>query len=400
MVPMTVRRRIGLSALAALLLIAVAEVISAAAIWFVSPRLDEPIRRTSAIYAARSASIQSLYFSNRPRMLSFDAALGWTYAHVPTDTAPEINPAGLRGRRVYTPRPSPGKIRVAAFGDSFVYGNEVTWQDSWPLLVEQADTSLEVLNYGVGGYGVDQAFLRFQREGRALAPQLVLICFVTDDLRRVVNVFRPYIGSGEPPLVKPRFKFDERGALELLPSPMPTVDGFKPLLDDPRLARALGANDQWYEPLMYENPLYDWSATMRLGATAWLRIANRYVRGERMYKGDEFNTESEAFRLQLAIFAAFRDSVAAAGLVPVVVFLPDRSSVTARSAGKRTLYAPLADSLTVRGISYIDAMDAFAERIGDTPIESWFMPGGHYSRAGNLIVAHWLAARIPSLVKR
>jgi len=70
--------------------------------------------------------------------------------------------------------------------------------------LEARTDALNVLNYGIGGYGFDQAFLRFQREGIALRPDVVLIGFAPDDLGRLVNVYRRFISSRELPLAKPR----------------------------------------------------------------------------------------------------------------------------------------------------------------------------------------------------
>ena len=46
-----------------------------------------------------------------------------------------------------------------------------------------------MLNFGVGGYGLDQALLRFSAESAAFHPQVVLIGVIADDVLRGVNVF-------------------------------------------------------------------------------------------------------------------------------------------------------------------------------------------------------------------
>jgi hypothetical protein len=261
--------------------------------------------------------------------------------------------------------------------------------------MEQSDSTIEVLNYGVGGYGVDQAFLRFQREGRLLNPSVVIIGFTTDDLRRLVNVYRRFLSVDEQPLFKPRYRLNG-DTLELIPNPMRTVAQYRALLDDPASVRQYGRHDQWFEPLMYRNPLYDWSATMRLGSAAWIRVANRYVRRDRIFDGGIFNTQSEAFRLQLALFKAFRDSVTSAGYTPIVLMLPDEESLRARGAGGRTIYQPLVEQLAAMKIEVLDASDAFSGKSGT----DWFRPGGHYSKTGNQIVAEWLTPQIRALVSR
>ncbi len=384
-------RRVMFTAITVLVALGLIEGASAVVIALASPRLDEPILRTSAIYREQSRQIRSLFFSDTARGLVFDPELGWRYRPGWHDQMTSNNSAGLRGAREYTRVPAPGRLRVAAFGDSFVYGNETHWTDSWPALLEHADSTLEVLNYGVGGYGLDQAFLRYLREGRSLTPSIVLICFTTDDLRRLVNVYRRFISVGELPLFKPRFDLTTAGQLRHVPSPVRSMEDYRQLLDDPPRVRNAGTSDQWYEPLVYHNPAYDLSATVRLGVSIWIRVANRHLRHDRIFVDGEFNRHSAAFRLQLAVFQAFRDSVLAAGDQPLIVFLPDRESVSRRVQGGRAVYFPLTAELTARGIPFLDVSDGFANHQPEGSVGRWFMPGGHYSREGNLVVAEWIA---------
>jgi len=48
-------------------------------------------------------------------------------------------------------------------GDSFTFGQEVTYEESWGYLLEKAlGSEFQVLNFGVAMYGVDQAYLRYE----------------------------------------------------------------------------------------------------------------------------------------------------------------------------------------------------------------------------------------------
>src|SRR2546425_487125 len=113
------------------------------------------------------------------------------------------------------------RAAVAALWNSFVYCNEVKNEDSWPAQIELMYPGIEVLNYGVGGYGVDQAYLRFLAEGSRLSPRIVVIGFATDDLSRVVNVYRRFRSNRGVPLGKTRDVFCEHGERGLLPTPGP-----------------------------------------------------------------------------------------------------------------------------------------------------------------------------------
>jgi len=54
--------------------------------------------------------------------------------------------------------------RVALVGDSFTFGMEVPYEDTWGAQLERALAGdVQVLNFGVDGYGVDQAYLRYRK---------------------------------------------------------------------------------------------------------------------------------------------------------------------------------------------------------------------------------------------
>ena len=85
----------------------------------------------------------------------------------------QINPSGLRG-----PEPDPGhrRPRVLLLGDSLVLaGNSPEEETLRAQLEVLLGGSVEILNAGRESYGPDQTLLWFQREGAALAPELVIM---------------------------------------------------------------------------------------------------------------------------------------------------------------------------------------------------------------------------------
>src|SRR5690606_2816732 len=95
-------------------------------------------------------------------------------------------------------------------GDSFTFGDEVGDDDTWAVALERAlaehGIAAEVLNFGVNGYGTDQAYLRWRRDGRRFAPDVVVYGFQPENALRNLNVFRAlYFAATDMPLQKPRF---------------------------------------------------------------------------------------------------------------------------------------------------------------------------------------------------
>jgi hypothetical protein len=66
------------------------------------------------------------------------------------------NSRGMRDRERQAGRPPGIGKRILAFGDSFVWGFGVADDEVFTRAMERMDTTLDVLNFGVSGYGTDQ----------------------------------------------------------------------------------------------------------------------------------------------------------------------------------------------------------------------------------------------------
>lgn len=349
-----------------------------------NPFLTQPILTRRALFEGQSRLLGVLLDSARRDQL--DPTLGWTYRPGYAAGPDTLNREGMRSSREYSPSPSDSLPRIAAFGNSFVYCTEVSNDECWSSQLE-AGWRVEALNYGVGGYGTDQSFLRYLADGREYEPSTVLVGFAPVNLRRTVNRYRRFLSPLEGPWFKPRFRIvgDE---LRLIPSPIETAADARLLLDDPERVIRFGVSDYWYEPAIYEHRLYRLSATYRLFANVWIRLQRRYFDDDRFYADGLFRTESEAFELQLRLMTEFADSITAAGATPVFLFLPTMEDVSRWSRGEPPVYAPLWWQLEAEGFSLVDPIQALADA---APHSKLFAPGGHYSAEGNRILAEVLA---------
>ena len=376
----------------ALAQVALIEAAACVAIPLLNPHLDEEIRRTRDIYEEQTLLVRAVLSGEGDRRIEIHPRLGWRYAPNFHDEDEQLNGAALRSSHEYDRAPPAGVLRVAAFGDSYTYGTDVSNPDAWPFLIESADAGLEVLNYGGPGYGADQAYLRYELEGLDYNPHVALLGFAPTDLARVVNVYRRFLYSRELPLFKPRFVLGADDALSLVECPLCTPGGYAALLQRPREVVRFSRHDDWFEPVIYGNALHEYSATVRLAsAVAWR--ARRRLGGGRLIRDGVFNTDSPAFKIQGKLFEEFAALARSRNVRPLMVFLPDRPVLEARAGGRAAVYAPLLSHLKSRGIEYVDVSDAFAGA-GPSEIHRWFATGGHYSPAGNRVVADCLRAEI------
>lgn len=394
--PGTGASRRGLDLLArALLAWGLLEISSLAALRLVASRNGLEYRRLEDFFGAKDREAIAKFlqvgegFYYRP-----DPDLGWvprpsthvaaSGAYRPTTT----NARGLRSLREYDDAPPSGVLRVAAFGDSFVHGDEVDDAAAWTAVLERARADLEVLNFGASGYGPDQAFLRWERDGRPLRPRLVLIGFMTENIGRTVNVFRPfYTPETAMRLAKPRFAL-EGDRLVLRPTPLRTVADYRPLLDDPAPTLAsMGRDDLWYQRSGWHpgTPL-DVLPSVRLSRLG-LRFARRLLDPPAYETG--WIPGGHAYRVTEAVLARFAESVRESGAVPVVVFFPNRNDLQRRREGKPELASPLVAAIRRRGIETVDLLEPIHAATSGLPLEEVF-GAVHYSEATNDVVARSL----------
>jgi hypothetical protein len=125
----------------------------------------------------------------------YDPDYGWT--NVPDyrsdKDAPfelSINSQGLRASRDYDRAPAKGSRRIAVFGDSCAFGEEVNDDQTIPVHLERSLKGVEVLNFGVHGFGLGQMMLRLEREGLEFEPDhVVLVLMIPWDLYRMKDRF-------------------------------------------------------------------------------------------------------------------------------------------------------------------------------------------------------------------
>ncbi|MBX2944890.1 MAG: hypothetical protein KF725_03565 [Cyclobacteriaceae bacterium] len=93
---------------------------------------------------------------------------------------------------------------IVCLGNSFTHGDEVSFEDTWPYRLQQL-TGLRTLNLGVGGYGIDQAFLRYEQ----VKPKakLVILGMVAGDLDRACTQVYNLTAGGLK--TKPLFDFKD-----------------------------------------------------------------------------------------------------------------------------------------------------------------------------------------------
>lgn len=156
----------------------------------------------------------------RLRHTRYDPDLGW--AHVPGIRVDDLygpgawlqtNGQGFRAERDFSERVPAGRLRAICSGDSFTLGYGVANDETWCARLEAVDPRFETVNMGQGGYGVDQAWLWYRRDGTRLEHDVHVFAFILDDFRRMQAT--SFLGYPKPVLAV------REGELVALNTPVP-----------------------------------------------------------------------------------------------------------------------------------------------------------------------------------
>ncbi len=99
-----------------------------------------------------------------------------------------VNSDGLRDREHVKEKP-PGTIRIAVVGDSYAEALQVAQDAAFWSLMEQrlqgcgafAGRTVEVINFGVSGYGTAQELITLRKKVWDYSPDIVLVAFTTNN---------------------------------------------------------------------------------------------------------------------------------------------------------------------------------------------------------------------------
>ena len=343
------------------------------------------------VISPQHADIINSFIEQKTKYWAYSPTLGWSIKNNGVSEFYQANSAGLRGSREYAFAAPPGVFRVSTFGDSFTFGADVRNDQTWQAMMEKMDPNLEVLNFGVPAFGLDQAYLRYMEEGRQYQSNIVLIGFMSENHFRTVNTYRPfYFAETGTPLTKPRFVIKE-DQLFLIPNPIQDIQDYRRLLLHPKdVFPEIGIHDFYYQR-RYTSGNCDWSPIVRLAKIMFQEVIGNSPHAEfSISHRFGYNEKSEAFQVTKKIFDEFYHASLKNKSIPIIIIFPRKTDLINYFALKIKLYEPLVEYFDSAGYQYIDLMDAFEnsgyERL---KLKDLFVPA-HYSPLANSIVAKYL----------
>jgi hypothetical protein len=303
----------------------------------------------------------------------YDADLGWVNKPnvvlqnmFGTGAWVRTNGQSFRNASDIAPAVPPGRYRVICSGDSFTFGDGVDNDHTWCQQLTARDPRIEPVNLGEGGYGADQAYLRFLRDARDLQYQVHVFAFISDDFVRMEEPV--FLGFGKPVLVI------EHGELVARNVPVPSLASKYPwLIAIPRALRDTRVGS------LIDRVRKKFAASRGRGADA------EHQRNERT---------RAAIRL---LFAGLKRASDARGGRLVLLYQPVIYEIDTSRLNPWTKF--LEETAREQQIAFVNVLDEMRTR---SDSESLFLQtgtaAGHYSNAGHAVVADALYARISGML--
>lgn len=313
----------------------------------------------------------------------YDELLGWTIA--PNRQNSEYGTYSSSAEGLRSPGPGvkfadqPVSTRIALIGDSYTFAEEVSFEESWGHQLErQLGTDFQVLNFGVMGYGIGQAYLRYMKEVRPWHPDIVMLGFIDHNLDRAMGVYSFLtFPTSSSPYAKPRFVMkDQKLVLLNTPLPMPSqIFSARSIRDLPYIEYDRGyITGEWDRPFWQvpsKSYLFRW-------LTTWFPLR---VEGRPEVSDDAKRTISRE------IFRAFVKQVTDDGAIPLLVYFPQEPSLPGSSQYLPNYFPLSKQVLEEARLPYVDPSPCLSK----IPAGERFAPKRHYTPQANAAVAACLS---------
>lgn len=208
--------------------------------------------------------------------------------------------------------------KISVFGDSFILGQEVN-DDETIAHYLSLKTKTSVHNYGVGGHGPDQTYLKFLKTLKAERPEIAIFGVFGSGINRIMNTFRPFtLGMSDIKLgFKPYFEKIQDG-YRLVPPP-------RSIRDKKELLEALTENakkDFWFQYDQVHKPKVAFPFSYNLLKTFMARQNHQtWLRNGELFHNEEATAKLE-YILKLFIEECRRNNIR-----PIILFIPSNNDV-------------------------------------------------------------------------
>lgn len=327
----------------------------------------------------------------------FDPELGWS--RKPNTSKQESGKYGPTHYHMnaHGQRANPGHEHlpklISTYGDSFTFCRQVNDNETFQHHLSTL-TQTNVLNYGVGNYGLDQAYLRMQREYPHHKTPIVIIGVVPSTIVRIQSVWKHYNEFGNTLAFKPRYILQDK-ALTLIPNAINSIEKFqnyRPYLP------VINQHDRFYESKFLADMLsFPYCHALLKAPKRHLSLMTHVTCGRNLRALDSIMAtnlslrqglfaDADSIALLLAMLESFINYGAKQQFIPILMWMPQKDDILSiRSQG------PFYDTFIQAAKQRMNVIDLTEILLPVDNIEALYSDdshyGGHLSREGNKIVA-------------
>lgn len=285
---------------------------------------------------------------------------------------------------------------ISLYGDSFTADAIGGNTDHWGCRLQRL-TGTKTRNYGVGGYGTDQALIRYLNNKKDRA-EVVVLAHMSDDITRNLTRYRDFLTYSQAWAFKPRFVIDKEGKLKKVPMPSLSSEEYNRFigLQDPQLILP-------YENFHPNGP----SGAVRLTFPYTLSIIRNFgfwelqsrLTGKASYAA--FYSKDHPFeglQVTMAIMLRFVKEAESRGQLSLLVLFPGQDDLNYYQENKRWHYQNLIDGLRKKGQNPINFGETLLTYLDGRPVSEAFgkKDPHHY----NLDVSHLVADTVLERIKK
>ena len=370
----------------------------------------EALVRIALPESGRDIQVGDVIESERGKFSRYDSELGWAglenaedkFLWTDVNHYVSQNRYGFRGKEY--PYERTDKKRILVFGDSFTWGFGVNNEDIFTSVLEEKHNDFEIINLGVSGYGNDQAYLLWLKQGKNWTPDRVVL---------MVTSITDFWDNAEPlryGYPKPYFVVAENGELQVQNVPVPELETQWKGPDQ----KFETEQSLWLEQLSSHSKLFNIAKSFAV-SNRFLRefLENNSAIFQRipehpviypLYLKKPGEEEVVRWKLMFKIIENFNKAVKNAGASMTVVLVPSSIQVYPElwetfarhvTVDRGTIDPYIPNNRLIKwcednGIDVVDLLPGM-KAVGETNPYLYFPVNQHWTRDGNRVVAEILS---------
>lgn len=287
-------------------------------------------------------------------------------------------------------------VCISVFGDSFAFSDEVDQASAWANQLANI-LGCRVNNFGVSGYGTDQAVLRYESmlKNKVDVGKTIILTFIPDDLNRNVNQWR-YLLDSDPFTFKPVFQ-KSGDKFKLVPVPINDANDVSAIHDMPEStlkAEQFAPNSSHLKSKMRSSFFYSFTL-VRIVTRIVLSINParfgwplRYLNYPAWYDSSAGPTQEKMETFNY-VLNRFNERCAKENKKCILLLIPDGDVFYSAIRTAQHDFAGIRSQLP-KDLHFIDVTDALVKAFDSRYCDFLTQPKscrGHFSATGNLELA-------------